>query len=342
MRILYAIQGTGGGHISRAAEMLPALERYGEVDILISGGRGKKEFPFSVKYRMQGLGYFFGRNGGIDLIRSFKEYSVLEFLKEVRGLDVSNYDLVLSDMEPISAWACLSRGKRCFGLSNQLALIMGSVSKPKWPSLFGEAVLRFFAPVSNKIGIHYQSDQISTYSPIIRKLIRERSPSDLGHGVVYLPAYSVDAQLKALSGMTSIRWHLFSKNVLQREDRGHVVLHPVDDELFVRYLVTSHCVLTAAGFSTTTEALYLGKKLMVIPQRGQYEQRCNAHSLSQLGISVSMKLSETAVRDWLENSIAVKLEMPDNVDEIAKRIFSELGETQDNYIDYLVREQFLV
>ena len=37
MKILYAIQGTGNGHVSRAREIIPFLRKYGNVDILISG-----------------------------------------------------------------------------------------------------------------------------------------------------------------------------------------------------------------------------------------------------------------------------------------------------------------
>ena len=37
MKILFAIQGTGNGHISRAREIVPLLQQYGEVDLLVSG-----------------------------------------------------------------------------------------------------------------------------------------------------------------------------------------------------------------------------------------------------------------------------------------------------------------
>ena len=37
MRIFYAVQATGNGHIARALEILPYLKQYGEVDIFLSG-----------------------------------------------------------------------------------------------------------------------------------------------------------------------------------------------------------------------------------------------------------------------------------------------------------------
>ncbi|MFM7329964.1 MAG: glycosyl transferase, partial [Bacteroidota bacterium] len=37
MRILYAIQGTGNGHLARAEEIIPILFSYGKVDLFVSG-----------------------------------------------------------------------------------------------------------------------------------------------------------------------------------------------------------------------------------------------------------------------------------------------------------------
>ena len=37
MKILYAVQATGNGHISRAAEIIPLLQTYGSVDVMLSG-----------------------------------------------------------------------------------------------------------------------------------------------------------------------------------------------------------------------------------------------------------------------------------------------------------------
>ena len=37
MKILYAIQGTGNGHLSRARDIIPILQKKGDVDILVSG-----------------------------------------------------------------------------------------------------------------------------------------------------------------------------------------------------------------------------------------------------------------------------------------------------------------
>jgi len=41
MKIFYAVQATGNGHISRAMQLLPYLRRYGNVDIFLSGSNSQ-------------------------------------------------------------------------------------------------------------------------------------------------------------------------------------------------------------------------------------------------------------------------------------------------------------
>jgi hypothetical protein len=46
MNILFAIQGTGNGHLSRAQDIYPELLKYGNVDVLISGIQADVDFPY--------------------------------------------------------------------------------------------------------------------------------------------------------------------------------------------------------------------------------------------------------------------------------------------------------
>ncbi len=55
MKILYAVQGTGNGHLSRAIDIIPCLQKHGEVDILVSGIQGDLKLPFKVTYEFRGL-----------------------------------------------------------------------------------------------------------------------------------------------------------------------------------------------------------------------------------------------------------------------------------------------
>ncbi|HYG49587.1 MAG TPA: glycosyltransferase family protein, partial [Flavobacteriales bacterium] len=118
MRILYAIQGTGNGHLTVALEVLPHLMRRGKVDILISGNEVDVELPYDVKYRFNGLGFIFGKKGGIDYLETYKKARLKQLFKEINSLPVEEYDLVFSDFEPVSAWACRLKNKTCIGFSH--------------------------------------------------------------------------------------------------------------------------------------------------------------------------------------------------------------------------------
>ena len=109
MKVLYAIQGTGNGHLSRALEIIPILQQHGEVDILISGNQSQVEFPFEVTYRFHGLSFVASKLGGISFLKSLMNIKLFRLIREIRKLNVERYNLVISDYEPISAWACAIR-----------------------------------------------------------------------------------------------------------------------------------------------------------------------------------------------------------------------------------------
>src|SRR5450631_1346629 len=101
MKILYAIQGTGNGHLSRARDIVPILQKKGEVDILISGMQADVSLPFPVKYQFKGLSFVFGKNGGIDFVSSYLQMDIRELLLDIDKVPLEQYDIIISDFEPI-------------------------------------------------------------------------------------------------------------------------------------------------------------------------------------------------------------------------------------------------
>jgi uncharacterized protein (TIGR00661 family) len=82
-------------------------------------------------------------------------------------------------------------------------------------------------------------------------------------------------------------------------------------------------VLCNAGFGTASEALFLKKKLMVIPMKKQYEQYCNAEMLKEMGVPVIKKFNADTlpkIKKWLENDTIVEVDYPDNTEEIVNLI----------------------
>lgn len=343
MKILYGIQGTGNGHISRAMEILPALQRQAEVDILISGVHSELKLSFEVRYPRHGLGFVFGKKGGIDLLETYKKSHLKKFYREVRDLDLKYYDMIISDFEPVTAWAAMQQHRVCVGLSNQVSLLSPKVPKAGKEDLVGRFIIRNYAPCSLNFGLSYERYDERIYTPVIRQSLREAPISDAGHFTVYLPSYSDEKIVSVLSQVPHANWQVFSKYAKAPMELGNVQLQPLNKERFEQSVTSAHGILTAAGFGTTTEALFMGKKLLVIPQKNQYEQACNAAALRGMGVHVIKSLKAKRVekiRHWVDNAQPVKKDYPDICDEMVSEIISSYHLADDHYVDYLTLDQY--
>ncbi|WP_121357602.1 glycosyltransferase family protein [Flavisolibacter nicotianae] len=329
MKILYAIQGTGNGHLTVALEVLPYLMKRADVDILISGTEVDVQLPFEVKYRLHGLGFVFGKKGGIDYLETYKKARLKTFFNEINSLPVEDYDLVFSDFEPVSAWACLLKGKSCIGFSHQAAVVNKQSPKPKKVDLIGQAVLNYYAPTPVKYGFHFVPYNKNIFTPIIRKEIREAVVTNGVHYTVYLPAYSDKRIIKLLTQFPQQKWEVFSKRCVMPYEYDNISFLPVTSEAFVKSMVSSAGVFCGAGFQTPSEAIFLNKKLLAIPMKGQYEQQCNAAALKLLGIPVLKNIKPKQfkkIKTWMESEAKILIDIPNETEWILDQIIShEIG-----------------
>ncbi|WP_375437180.1 glycosyltransferase family protein [uncultured Hymenobacter sp.] len=329
-RILYAIQGTGNGHLSRALDVVPLLQaRASQVDLLVSGPPADVQLPFKVRYRCHGMGFIFGKKGGINFVKTFWQLNSVAFLREMRMLPVEKYDLVISDFEPVSAWACRLREVPCVALSHQSAVLSAAAPRPKDDDLVGRAVLRHYAPTTQQFGFHFERYESHIYTPVIRQQVRQLTPQNDGHYTVYLPAYDEETLVKRLRYLSrDVRWEVFSKHSQQESEHGKVRIRPVSGAAFTSSLARSAGVLCGAGFETPAEALYLGKKLLVVPMRNQYEQSCNAAALAAMGVPVVKNLKDKsldAVDQWLQQGLMVPVAYPDETGMVLDRLLAEVS-----------------
>jgi len=265
MKILYAIQATGNGHLTQANDLIPVLQQKGTVDILVSGTEADIELAYPVKYKLKGLSFTFGKRGGIDILSTIKKLRLRRLLKDINSLPVELYDLIINDFEPISAWACRKRKIPCIRLSHQSTLLNPKTPKPKNAGVIGKIVLKYYAPTKIKYGFHFENYDINMFTPVIRQLIRESNCSNEGHYTVYLPAYSIERITQILSQFKQIDWQVFSKYTRKIIVHDNIMIHPIDKAAFIQSIISSDAVLCGAGFETPAESLYLKKKLLVIP-----------------------------------------------------------------------------
>ena len=100
MKIFYAIQATGNGHISRASELIPVLQNFGEVDVFLSGSNYSLKTNLPIAYRSKGLSFAYNKEkGAINLAQTIKNLSIRKIWNEAKFLPVEKYDLVINDFE---------------------------------------------------------------------------------------------------------------------------------------------------------------------------------------------------------------------------------------------------
>jgi uncharacterized protein (TIGR00661 family) len=326
MKVLYAIQGTGNGHLSRSMDIVPLLKNMAEVDILVSGIQGDLSLPFPVKYKCHGMGFVFGKNGGVDLWKTFYKSNFRKFLKEVNNLPVEDYDLVITDFEPVTAWACYLRDKPCVGLSHQAAVLASQAPKTESSDMVGRLILKQYAPVTEQYGFHFKSFNDNIYTPVIRQQVRNIEVTNKGHYTVYLPAYDDARLIKQLSNFKDVKWEVFSKHNKKVLKHRNITIQPINNEKFINSVASSAGVLCGAGFETPAEALFMKKKLLVIPMKNQYEQQLNAAALKSMGVPVIKSLKdkhEETIINWLNSDHIVEVNYLNETQEVLDRIFKQ-------------------
>lgn len=347
MKILYSVQATGNGHIARAMELMPYLQQYGEVDVFLSGSNSHLNPQLPVKYRSKGLSLFYGNTGGLDYWRMWKELSLKRIWNEANQLPVEKYDVVLNDFESITTMACRFKKVPSIGFGHQASFQSKHTPRGNKKDIAGEIILKQYATATDYVGLHFKPYDDFIYSPVIKQDILQAEPTDKGHITVYLSHYSDEVVLKALQKVKDIRFEVFSKKVQQPTVLQNVTLLPISNEGFTQSVIHSHGVITGAGFETPAETLYLGKKLLVLPIKGQYEQLCNAAALKDFNVEVVDTISESfdsKVAQWLNASATIPLVLSQDTYQIVQMAIEKGRALQKNtsFSDQLLTEEDLL
>ncbi len=67
----------------------------------------------------------------------------------------------------------------------------------------------------------------------------------------------------------------------------NLIFHKINGPKFLQMMEKCDAYISTAGFESICEAFYLGKPILMVPVKGQYEQQCNAMDASKADIGVS-------------------------------------------------------
>ena len=141
MKILYAVQATGNGHIARATELLPFLQKHGTVDIFLSGSNSTLNYNLPVQYTSKGLSLFYGNRGSLNYWKLIQHFAPLRILKEAKALPVEKYDIVINDFESITALACKMKKKSFVHFGHQASFASDKTPRPFKKDISGNTVV---------------------------------------------------------------------------------------------------------------------------------------------------------------------------------------------------------
>ncbi|REC59675.1 glycosyl transferase [Chryseobacterium pennae] len=315
MKILYAFQGTGNGHVARAQEIIPILKKYASVDTLISGHQSQLKADFDINFQYRGISLLYNKTGGLSYRKTFTDNKFIDAAKTIKDLELSQYDLIINDYEPLTGWASKLKKLPMIELSHQASMSFPETPKPQKKDFLGEMILKYYVPSDKKIGFHFENYHPQIKKPVIRRKIRSLNPYKKGYYLVYLPSFADENIIKVLRKIP-VEWKVFSKYSKVQVKVKNVEVFPIDEIQYLKYFEGCEGILCNAGFETPAEALFMDKKLFVIPIHNQYEQECNACALDKMGIPNSKVLQLQEIMEWVASDQHLEVDYPDNIEEI--------------------------
>jgi uncharacterized protein (TIGR00661 family) len=310
--ILYGVQGTGNGHISRSREIVRNLKTDGhDVQVIVSGRDPALLWEMEVFepfVALEGL-TFSTKRGRLQYLKTARRLNFFRFYSDIRRFDTRGVDVVITDFEPVSARIARRHRLPSIGIGHQYAFQNRIPIAGFDPAAM--YVIRNFAPADCCLGLHWHHfDQ-----PILPPIIPNHMPVGLkpipNKILVYLPFEEIEDIRRLLAPFET---HLFFvyHQLPAASDEGHLRLRTYSRQGFLKDLAESSGVITNAGFELASEALHLGKKILVKPLAGQMEQMSNAMALAKLNLGTVMKrLNRETVDGFLAKRPVAVVRYPD-------------------------------
>ena len=304
MNILYGVNATGNGHISRSRITISELKKRGHNVTVLFSGRNVEDFfdleefrPYIIK---KGFTFVF-KKGKLNVFRTLLNVDLVQFVRDVFKIK-KEYDVVVTDFEPISAYAARKLGIHCIGIGHQYSFLkkIPKSFKMKLASLF---FLRFYTPINSTISSHFHHFNQPILPPFIEESLKNKDAvrAKKNTFLVYLPWEQQDQMVSILNSIKSNRF-IFYASVDKVVQIDNVTLKPFSNKHFKKDLIACNGLLTNAGFQLPAEAIYLGKKILCKPLLGQPEQEHNAMTLKRLQhATVCAKFTKEEIEMWIRS-----------------------------------------
>lgn len=316
MKFLFIVQGEGRGHMTQAIAFSKMLERQGhELTGVIIGKSKRRSIP-----------EFFSReiDAPIHLVESpnftcDKEEKKILIWKTIRQnlAKASTFWRSLKEINEVvkkeKPDVILNFYDLLGGLYNGIFMpqahywVIGHqylIYHPEFKFAPSKGLNKFFFKfntrltalrASEKLALSFyqleSTEEVTVLPPLLRHEIKSLVTT---HGDFYLTymvnsGYSSEIISFAKANPTlQIRAYWDKKDAAETEyPMPNLSFHRVHDKNFLRDMAACKGLVSTAGFESICEAMYLGKPVMVIPVKGQYEQACNAIDTVHSGAGIA-------------------------------------------------------
>jgi uncharacterized protein (TIGR00661 family) len=319
MKILYGINATGNGHISRARIIIAELKKRGhDISCIISGRNDDSlydigEFkPFVLK-----KGFTFSKKDGrIKYLRTFFNIDLIQFVKDIKSID-EQFDLVITDFEPVSAYFSRIKNIPALGIGHQYSFYKNIPMTVKMR--FTRILFPYiYTPIKNVIPSHFSHFNQHILPPFLSKIITNHKlkANSKDNVLVYL-AWEELEKMIALLNQIEEKHFIYYCDIQNQKVVKNVTLKPFSENGFKNDLIENKYLITNAGFQLPAEALFVGKKILCKPLDGQPEQEHNAKILNDLGYAtISKTIDINSINNWLHSSKKIKIDFPNPLELI--------------------------
>jgi len=313
-RIFYSVQGEGRGHATRVRAVIEELRSNHEITVYASNQAyallASVYHRSEVKvHRIPGFFNYYTSKTGLDYVRTgFYGLSFLAYLPRLiqelqHDIDSEKPDLAITDYEPALPRAAARCGIPFISLNHQHFLLtydlsslpsflrrhaafMAQIVRSCYSGQVETVVSSFYFPPL-KSGV----EKVTQIGVLLRPEIICADPSSGSHLVVYIRRNATQSLLDALQG-AGCEVRIYGLGA--RPSMKNLRFHAVDAFRFVEDLASSRALICTAGNQLVGEALYLGKAVLAIPEKNNYEQYINAHFLQESGAGMTVELDDIA------------------------------------------------
>lgn len=315
IRLFYAVASEGLAHATRALAVIDKLPAHCEVH-LFTLGRGHaylaaRGYPFL--HEIDGLHFATTRDGRISYGRSLVEAQGFIWFRcraQVRAVcrlaEELRPSLCITDFDPTMPRVARKLDIPCISIDSQHRFRYCSSSElPPGLRLYCKATAWFVrllvpsvehAVIGSFCWDHLRltagnSCEITLTNGMLRPALGRYEPKDEGFVLVYLhPEFQKKPALLEHIRSVDTEFRVYGYGPLPAE--GNAVFKDFSYEAFIQDLANCRAVICHGGNQLLTEARSFGKRVLVIPIRGQYEGYVNAHYLRRMNMGVVCMPSE--------------------------------------------------